>query len=49
MKVYPHHSDVDWDELVEWVSHGGGDEYYMGIVRRLTNYELVVGDDLENL
>ena len=29
MKVYPHHSDVDWDEYVEWMSHGGGDEYYM--------------------
>ena len=24
-QVCPHHSDVDWDEHVAWVSHGGGD------------------------
>ncbi len=26
--VYPHHSDVDWEEYVEWVSQGGGDEWF---------------------
>ena len=25
-QVYPHHSDVDWEEYVVWVSHGGGDD-----------------------
>ena len=28
-QVYPHHSDVDWEEYCEWVSHGGGDEYFL--------------------
>ena len=27
--VFPHHSDVDWDEYVDWVSSGGGDEWFM--------------------
>jgi hypothetical protein len=27
-QVYPHHSDVDWYEYVEWVSQGGGDEAF---------------------
>ena len=27
--VYPNHSDVDWDEYVEWVSSGGGDEWFV--------------------
>ena len=27
--VYPNHSDVDWYEYVEWVSQGGGDEWFM--------------------
>ncbi len=26
--VYPHHSDIDWEEYVEWVSNGGGDEWF---------------------
>ena len=26
--VYPHHSDVDWAEYVEWVENGGGDEWF---------------------
>lgn len=26
--VYPHHSDVDWYEYVEWVENGGGDEWF---------------------
>ncbi len=26
--VFPHHSDVDWQEYVEWVSQGGGDEWF---------------------
>ena len=26
--VYPHHSEVDWYEYVEWVSEGGGDEWF---------------------
>ena len=28
-KVYPHHSDVDWEEYREWVSRGFGDEWFM--------------------
>ena len=27
-QVYPHHSDVDWEEYVVWVSHGGGDDWF---------------------
>ncbi len=27
--VYPHHSDIDWEEYVEWVSNGGGDEWFL--------------------
>ena len=27
-QVYPNHSDVDWFEYVEWVSQGGGDEWF---------------------
>ena len=30
--VYPNHSDVDWDEYVEWVSSGGGDEWFVASV-----------------
>ncbi len=26
--VYPHLSDVDWDEYVQWVEKGGGDECF---------------------
>ncbi len=26
--VYPHHSDIDWEEYVEWVSKGGGDDWF---------------------
>ena len=26
--VYPHHSDVDWHEYVDWVSRGFGDEWF---------------------
>ena len=26
--VFPHHSDVDWFEYVEWVQDGGGDEWF---------------------
>ena len=26
--VYPHHSDIDWYEYVEWVKAGGGDEWF---------------------
>ncbi len=26
--VFPHHSDVDWQEYVQWVSQGGGDEWF---------------------
>ena len=26
--VYPNHSEVDWDEYVEWVSRGGGFELF---------------------
>ncbi len=27
-QVYPHHSDIDWHEYVEWVKNGGGDEWF---------------------
>ena len=27
-QVFPHHSDVDWQEYVEWVSQGDGDEWF---------------------
>ena len=27
-KVYPHHSDIDWDEYCEWISRGYGDEFF---------------------
>lgn len=26
--VYPNHSDVDWNEYVDWVSRGFGDEWF---------------------
>ena len=28
-QVYPHHSDVDFWEYVEWVRGGGGDEWFV--------------------
>ena len=28
-QVYPYHSDVDWFEYCEWVSGGGGDEWFV--------------------
>ena len=27
-QVYPNHSDVDWYEYVDWVSRGGGDDWF---------------------
>lgn len=27
-QVYPNHSGVDWYEYVEWVSQGGGDDWF---------------------
>ena len=27
-RVFPHHSDLDWYEYVEWVRGGGGDEWF---------------------
>ena len=26
-QVYPNHSDIDWQEYVDWVENGGGDEW----------------------
>ena len=26
--VFPYHSDIDWLEYVEWVSNGGGDDWF---------------------
>ena len=26
--VFPHHSDIDWDEYCDWVRRGGGDEWF---------------------
>ena len=28
-QVYPHHSDVDWLEYVDFVKYGGGDEWFL--------------------
>jgi hypothetical protein len=28
-QVYPFHSDVDWDDYVDWVANGGGDEWFI--------------------
>ena len=30
-QVFPHHSDVDWYDYVEWVENGGGDERFQEI------------------
>ena len=30
--VYPNHSDVDWDEYVDWVSSGRGNEWFVASV-----------------
>ena len=30
-QVYPHHSDIDWEEYCEWVFHGGGDECFQAV------------------
>ena len=27
-QVYPHHSDIDWIDYVQYVIHGGGDEWF---------------------
>jgi hypothetical protein len=27
-QVYPHSSEIDWEEYCEWVFHGGGNEYF---------------------
>ena len=27
-QVFPHHSDVDWEEYCDWVQGGGGDEWF---------------------
>jgi hypothetical protein len=27
-QVYPFHSDVDWDDYVDWVANGGGDDWF---------------------
>ena len=27
-QVYPHHSDLDWQEYVDWVSRGFGDVWF---------------------
>ena len=27
-QVYPHHSDIDWQEYVDFVNHGGGDDCF---------------------
>ncbi len=27
-RVYPHTSEIDWEEYVEWVENGGGDEWF---------------------
>ena len=37
-QVYPHHSDVDWDEYVRWVSSGVGDEFFQEINGEVTTH-----------
>ena len=27
-QVWPHHSDIDFQEYIEWVENGGGDEWF---------------------
>ena len=27
-QVYPNHSDIDWQEYVDWCENGGGDEWF---------------------
>ena len=27
-QVFPNHSDIDWYDYVEWVTQGGGDEWF---------------------
>ena len=27
-RVYPHTSEIEWEEYVEWVENRGGDEYF---------------------
>ena len=27
-QVYPFHSDVDWDDYIDWVANGGGDQWF---------------------
>ena len=27
-QVYPHHSDIDWEEYCDFCENGGGDEYF---------------------
>ncbi len=38
-QVFPHHSDVDWEEYVEWVSQGGGDEWFQEEALICTKHE----------
>ena len=28
-QAYPNHSDVDWEEYVDWASRGHGDEWFL--------------------
>ena len=47
-QVYPHHSDVDWEEYVDWVSRGFGDEWFQEddatkLVQRLQADERCMG------
>ena len=36
-QVYPHHSDIDWDEYAKWVSSGFGDEFFQAINGEVTH------------
>ena len=31
MHCFPNNPHVDWDEYVEWVSQGGGDEWFLWV------------------
>ena len=37
--VYPHHSDVTWEQYVKWVTGGGGDEWFQEKTLYCTKHE----------
>ena len=37
--VYPHHSDVTWEQYMKWVMDGGGDEWFQEKTLYCTKHE----------